>query len=265
MAAMEIQTRTVAGTQVTYYRGGPAESGGPPLLFLHGAGGAANSLGFMKGFTADHDVIVPDHPGFGASDMPDWLDTIHDMAFFYLDFLEALDLRDVHIVGQSLGGWIALEIAVRSTERIGRLSLLGAAGLNLPDVAKGDLFMWDKETRYRTMIHDTALAEKLLAMPTTPEQDEIAIKNEFTTARLAWEPRFFDPHLYKWLHRITVPTQVIWGDHDPVFPPPYGEALAEHIPGAQLSMIKDCGHLPQIEKPAELTALIAAFAKGEAS
>lgn len=261
MAELHTKTATVTGCEVTYRRGGK----GPTVLFMHGAGGAGNALPFCSALADSFDVIVPDHPGFGASDTPEWLDTIHDMAFFYLDFLDALDLWDVHVVGQSLGGWIALEAAVRSTERIGRLTLVGAAGLNLPDVKKGDLFMWDKETRFRTMIHDTALAEKLLAMPTTPEQDEIAIKNEFTTARLAWEPRFFDPHLYKWLHRITVPTQVIWGDHDPVFPPPYGEALAARIPGAQLHVIEACGHLPQIEHPDRLSGLITAFTPGDAA
>ncbi len=255
MSALQTQSIEINDASISYRRGGS----GQPLLFLHGAGGAGTALAFMEGFTESHDVIVPDHPGFGASDSPDWLETIHDMAFFYLDFLEALDLKSVHVIGQSLGGWIALEIAVRSTERIDRLSLLGAAGINLPDVAMGDLFSWDKETRFRTIIHDDAIAEKLLAMPTTPEQDAIAAKNEETTRLLCWNPRFHDPHLHKWLHRITVPTQIIWGANDPVFPPPYGEALAKLIPGAQLSMIDACGHLPQIEHPIELTKLILAF------
>ena len=252
MPALKSHEIVIGGANIAYRRGGS----GQPLLFLHGAGGAGTALGFMEGYTASHDVIVPDHPGFGASDTPDWLETIHDMAFFYLDFMDALDLHNVHVIGQSLGGWITLETAVRSTERIERLTLLGAAGINLPDVPMGDLFAWDKETRYRTIIHDTAIAEKLLAMPTTPEQDAIAAKNEQTTKLLCWEPRFHDPHLYKWLHRITVPTQVIWGTNDPVFPLPYGEALADFILGARLSVIDACGHLPQIEKPDELKALI---------
>lgn len=260
MTNLETRTETVTGTSVAYRRGGS----GPVLLFLHGAGGAGNALGFCESLTDQFDVIIPDHPGFGSSDTPGWLDTIHDMAFYYLDFLEALDLQDVHVVGQSLGGWIASEIAVRSTHRISRLTLVGAAGLNLPDVPMGDLFSWDKETRFRTLIHDGALAEKLLAMPTTPEQDAISAKNEAVTKRLAWEPRFFDPHLHKWLHRITVPSQVIWGDHDTVFPLPYGAALAAHIPGAKLETITACGHLPQVEHPAALATLIRAFSKAVA-
>ena len=255
MSALQSQTVEINCTSITYRRGGS----GQPLLFLHGAGGAGTALGFMEGYVASHHVIVPDHPGFGASDTPNWLETIHDMAFFYLDFMDALDLRDVHIIGQSLGGWITLEIAVRSTRRIKQLTLLGAAGINLPDVPMGDLFAWDKETRYRTIIHDDTISEKLLAMPTTPEQDAVAAKNEETTKLLCWDPRFHDPHLHKWLHRISVPTQIIWGADDPVFPLPYGETLAELIPSAELSVIDACGHLPQIEKPDALVELIEAF------
>ena len=186
MTTLQSQTINVNGTSIAYRRGGV----GQPLLFLHGAGGAGTALAFMEGFTEGHDVTLPDHPGFGASDTPDWLETIHDMAFFYLDFLDALDLRNVHVIGQSLGGWITMEIAVRSTERIDRLSLLGAAGIILPDVAMGDLFAWDKETRYRTIIYDETVAEKLLAMPATPDQDAIAAKNKETTKLLGWDPRF---------------------------------------------------------------------------
>lgn len=252
MAALDRLTTTVAGTEVCYRRGGSGQT----LVFLHGAGGSGNALPFLEKLTADHDVIIADHPGFGESGTPDWLETIHDMAFFYLDLLEALDLKDIHLVGQSLGGWIAMEVAVRSTARIGRLTLVGAAGITLPDVAMGDLFNWDKETRYRKMIYDSALADKLLSMPTTPEQDAIAVKNEETTKLLAWEPRFHDPALHKWLHRIDVPTRIIWGADDPVFPLPYGEALASLIPGARLSVIEQCGHLPQVDAPEKLKALL---------
>ena len=87
-----------------------------PLLFLHGGGGAGIWLPCMARLAKKFDVIAPEHPGFGASDTPPWLDTIGDLANFYLDFLEQLDLRGVHLVGSSLGGWIAAELAVRNTQ-----------------------------------------------------------------------------------------------------------------------------------------------------
>jgi len=257
---MELKEKelVVSNTTITYKRGGS----GRKILFLHGAGGSDSCLSFCNSLSLNHDVILTDHPGFGKSETPEWLDNIHDMAFFYLDFLERMNLRNVHLVGQSLGGWIALEIAIRSTQRINFLTLIGSAGINIPEVRKGDLFMWDKDTRYRKMIYNKELAEKIINMPKNDDQNNTAIKNEFTTARLAWEPRFFDPNLPKWLHRINIPTQVIWGQNDLIFPLAYGEKLAASIPDASLSVIEDCGHLPQIEKPKKLEHLIKKFTEG---
>src|SRR5437868_4687556 len=96
------------------------DGSGPPLLFLHGAGGGRGWSPFLASLSERFDVIAPDHPGYGQSETPDWLDNIHDMAFFYLDLIEALGLADIHLVGASLGGWIAAEMAVRSTARVAR-------------------------------------------------------------------------------------------------------------------------------------------------
>ena len=173
--------------------------------------------------------------------------------------MAALGLNHVHLVGTSLGGWMALEMAVRSTQRLASLTLVGAAGLNLKDVRTGDIFMWEHEERIRNMIHDPALAERILGLTPTEDQAATAVKNEFATARLAWQPRFLDPHLHKWLHRIDVPTQIIWGRHDRVFPLPYADNLHARIPGSRLNVIDDCGHLPHVERPDRLGALISDF------
>jgi pimeloyl-ACP methyl ester carboxylesterase len=249
----------ISGCKTTLRRGGPKGQSAPTLLYLHGAGGSGNVVGFAERLAEQFDVILPDHPGFGESDLPGWLDNIHDAAYFYLDLLKALNLRDVHIVGSSLGGWIALEIAVRSTERIKSLVLSGAAGLNCKEARRGDIFMWETEQRIRNMIVDKALADKLLGMKPTEEQAAIAVKNEFATARLAWDPRFFDPNLHKWLHRIDVPVQIVWGDADKVFPLPFGENLHKHLPGSTLTVIPKCGHLPHVEQPDRFKAIITGF------
>jgi pimeloyl-ACP methyl ester carboxylesterase len=257
---MEYASREVgvAGTPLCYREAGPETAA--PLLFLHGAGGADSALPFLSGFAGLRRVIVPDLPGFGRSATPAWLDNIHDAAYACLEFIEALDLRGLHLVGTSLGGWIALEVAVRDASRIASLTLVGASGIRPGDIPTGDLFMWSPEERVRRLIADPALADRILALPQTPEQAEVALRNHFTTARLAWEPRFFDPHLEKWLHRVRVPTHVIWGGEDQLFPPAYGRRLASLIPGARFSVIPDCGHLPQVERPAELAALVSQLA-----
>src|SRR6201999_2945594 len=122
---------SVRGCHINLMRGGT----GRPLLFLHGAGGG-RWLPYLSDLAARHDVIAPEHPGFGASDTPAWLDTIPDLANFYLDFLDQLDLTDVHLVGCDLGGWIAAELAVRNARRLASLTLAGAAGIHVPGVAQ---------------------------------------------------------------------------------------------------------------------------------
>lgn len=255
---MEFETRTVAiaDARMTYREAGS----GPTLLFLHGAGGASALLPMLEPLAARHRVIVPDLMGYGQSDDPDWLDDIHDAAYACLDFIEALDLRDVHLVGTSIGGWIALEVAIRNESRLRALTVIGASGIRPGDIATGDLFMWSPEERVRNLVVEAELAERILAAPQTPEQQEVAIRNHFTTAKLAWEPRFFDPGLEKWLHRIRIPTQVIWGDSDRLFPLEYGRKLHALIPGARWTVIERCGHLPHAEQPAKLRELLEARA-----
>ena len=253
----------VAGSPLHYRQSTPPGSLGAggllqrgSLLFLHGAGGAESALPCLSRFAAELPVLVPDHPGFGQSPDPAWLDNIHDAAYAYLDFLEALDLRNVHLVGTSLGGWLALEIAVRNADWLASLTVIGACGIRPGQIPTGDLFMWSPEDRVRNLVADPALAERILALPQTEAQQERALRNHFTTAKLAWEPRFFDPHLEKWLHRLRLPTQVIWGAEDRLFPLEYGQRLAQLIPGARFSVIERCGHLPQVERPDELVALL---------
>ena len=234
---------SIDGCDVSLLRGG----GGPPLLFLHGAGGAGIWLPFMDRLAERFDVIVPDHPGYGASDTPDWLDDLTDLAFFYLDFLEAEGLSDIHLVGSSLGGWIAAEMAIRDAARLKSLTLVSTAGIHVDGVPKGDIFLWTPEQRVHRLFHDRSLAEARLAVEPTEEEADIALKNETTTAMLVWSPRFYNPQLRKWIHRIRLPTLIVWGDDDQIFPPAYAEAWHELIPGSRLEIVPRCGHLPHVE------------------
>src|SRR5207248_7022620 len=155
----------VDGCRLNLRRGGSGE----PLLYLHGASGAPAVLPFMEKLAQRFDVLVPEHPGFGASDEPGWLENMHDLAYFYLDVLESLELRGLHLVGSSLGGWLALEMAVRDASRLKSLLLVGPAGISVPGVKPGDVFLWSPEELTRNLFFDPALAEKMLAQPMTPE------------------------------------------------------------------------------------------------
>ena len=170
----------VDGCRINLRRGGSGE----PLLYLHGSGGAPAVLPFMEKLAERFDVLVPEHPGFGASDEPEWLENMHDLAYFYLDVLKSLELRGVHLVGSSLGGWLALEMAVRDGSRLKSLVLVGPAGISVPGVKPGDVFLWSPEELARNLFFDPALAEKMLAQPMTPELLDESLKNRHTVARL---------------------------------------------------------------------------------
>jgi pimeloyl-ACP methyl ester carboxylesterase len=247
---------TIDGCKIRIVRAGT----GAPLLYLHGAASPTMWAPHMEQLAQHFDVIAPDHPGYGASDMPDWLDNVGDLAYFYLDALEALKLDHVHIVGASLGGWIAAEMAVRNCARIKAMTLVAPAGLKVKGAPNGDIFLWTPEQLVRNLFHDQALAERALAVPLSDEQLNIAARNRLTTARLAWQPRLHNPDLPKWLHRINVPVQIIWGDHDKVTPAAHGPVYAKLIPGPRLEIMAGCGHVAQMEKPAEFVAKVVAFA-----
>jgi pimeloyl-ACP methyl ester carboxylesterase len=235
---------------------------GRPMLMLHGASDSGLWLPSMTALTATHDVIVPEHPGYGTSDTPAWLDTIADLANFYLDLLNQLDLTGVDLVGHGLGGWIAADLAVRNTRRLASLTLVGAAGVHVKGVARVDPFLRTDEQRIRDSFHDPARAEPLLERMRRPEFEDIGLKNLTTTARLVWQPRGYDPHLAKWLHRIDVPVLLIWGADDRLVPPDFAAAWQRLIAGAKLVVIPDCGHLPHVEQPHGYVAAIEEFLQG---
>ena len=232
---------------------------GAPLLFLHGGGGAPMWLPFMESLAQRFDVIVPEHPGFGGSDTPEWLDTVGDLAYFYLDVVDALKLSGVHLVGTSLGGWIAAEIAVRNCTNLKTLTLASAVGINVKGVPKGDLFMWSREQLVRNLYHDGKLAETALAQPVSDAMMMTYAKNQLASAKLGWSPRLYNPHLHKWLHRISVPTLLIWGDDDKLVPAQHGTAFQALIPGAQLTVFEHCGHVPQVERADAFVTAITDF------
>jgi len=245
-------THVIEGVRVSILRGGS----GTPLLFLHGSDAFGDWLPFMETLALEYDVIVPDHPGFGRSDTPQWLDNIGDLAHFYRALIDELGLHDVVLAGHGLGGWIACELALRNTRDLRALILVDSAGLPLT-VDGVDTFMCSPDEIRNASYLDVARA---------PEPDDAfraqQAKSALMTARVAWRPRFYDPQLAKWLHRLQLPTLVVWGAADAVFPPPQAEVFAAAIPGARTLIIPAAGHLPHIEAPQAFTAGAAAFING---
>lgn len=255
MTEMRRSMERVDGCTVSVRRAGRGE----PLLFLHGARGAPQWLPFMNALAERFEVIVPEHPGFGRSEAPEWLDTVGDLAYFYLDFIRALGLGTLNLVGTSLGGWIAAELAVRDESALKTLTLVASAGIHVKGVQKGDLFLWSPEQLVRNLVVDQRIADGMLSQVLPEEEQDLMMKNALTSAKLAWQPRLYNPHLAKWLHRIRTPTLILWGDSDKVIPPAYGPAFRDLIPKSRLHILRDCGHLPHVEKTAEYVAAITGF------
>jgi pimeloyl-ACP methyl ester carboxylesterase len=209
-----VEMVTVAGATVRLFRGGS----GPALVFLHGAGGHTGWMAFLDELATRFAVFAPEHPGFGQSDDPPWLDEVADLAYFHLDLLKTLDLDRVHLMGTSLGGWVAAEMAVRNTARLASLTLVGAVGITADGEAIPDIFRMPDAENLRRFYADPERAARRLGDLAKADMNLVA-KNRATVMRLAYRPRFYNPGLAKWLHRIDVPTLLLWGAEDGLVPP----------------------------------------------
>ena len=181
-------------------------------------------------------MIVPEHPGYGASDKPEWLDTISgDLANFYLDFLDQLDLRGVHLVGcgRSAGCGLPAELAVRRTRRLPSLTLIGAAGIHVKDVSSRSIYSCTtmSSASASCFLRSGPRSRRSLRRLQRQMHEDAALKNQIATARLIWQPRGYDPHLQKWLHRIDVPTLLVRGAKDRLFLQEYAVCLPAADPG----------------------------------
>ncbi len=182
-----------------------------------------------------------------------------DLALFYLDLLDALKLDRVHIVGQCIGGWLALEIAIRNTGRIKSLVLVNSAGLRVKGVPRADMFACSESDLLKLLFAAEGGAEWLASWRASPDLEDIYDRNRAAAARYSWSPRLCNPKLDRWLHRIDVPTHIIWGEDDRVIPPAYASALKNLIAGATVATLPDCAHMPHIEQPQAFAGEISRF------
>jgi pimeloyl-ACP methyl ester carboxylesterase len=242
--AAETTELNIRGVTVRLHRAGS----GPVVLFLHGAGGVPQWLPFFDALAGRYTVLVPEHPGFGGSDDPTWIASMPDLAMFYLDLVEEAGLDGLHLIGNSLGGWLAAEILVRDRSRFRSLVQLAPAGIRVKGVPCGDNFIWGPEEAIRNLYHDQTVADRILALTPSEAQLDVMLHNRFTVAKFGWQPRWYDPDLEKWLHRIKLPALVIWGTEDKIMPPAFAALWRERLPDAQVLTVPVCGHLPHVEQ-----------------
>ncbi len=230
---------------------------GPAIVFIHGTGGSGKVwFNQLRRFEADYRVLAPDLPGYGRTPLPDFIRSVDDYPAFVLALLDALGLSQAILVGNSMGGRVALQLALDHPERVAGLVLINSSGLKLPGIPTVNVRETDPADFAAKLFYRApgdsraALAERFVD---TPEQQQA----RQTMLRLTAGPLRHD--MQDRLGEILAPTLVIWGEGDRIIPPVYANTFAAAIPEARLAMIERAGHVPMLERPGAVNEAIARF------
>ena len=250
------RTIPVQGIETHLFEAGSASA--PPALFLHGAHSGNLWLDYHRALAEHFHVFAPDLPGFGLTGRPDWMRDITDYVLYLQDLLQALGLKKPLIIGHSLGGWMAAELAVWYPELIGKLVLCNAAGLRVKGSPMANLFALNPQEALALCFENSNAAAPLI--PAEPSIDFFMTqyRENISLALLMWNPNY-DPRLERRLARITCPTLIIWGANDRLIPPVYGETWHKSIPGSTLVSMPGTGHMPMFEQQDAWMQQITAF------
>ena len=258
---MPTTDRTVTvGPEKTALQLGEYGDGDHFVLLLHGGAGPASVDAFAQKLAADPDVkvVVPTHPGFAGADRQPGVATIADIAALYDALLDELEATDAIVIGNSIGGWIAAELALLGNERLGRLVLVDAVGLHVDDHPVADFFALDFEQLAELSYADP---ERFRIDPSAlPPAAQQAMAASRQALRDYAGTSMVDETLARRLPGISVPTLVVWGDHDRIVDAEVGRAFASAIPGARFVLLERTGHLPQLESPDRLLEALDGFA-----
>ncbi len=230
----------------------------PPLLYLHGTYLGNLWLDFHTTLSRHFHIFAPDTPGFGLTLRPDWMRDMSDYILYFRDLLNVLGLDKPAIIGHSLGGWMAAELAIWYPERVGKLVLSNAAGIRVKGSPIANLFAMNPQEILAVCFDDPMAAFPLIPPEVNVDYLLDQYRQRMTLASLAWNPNY-DPKLERRLVWIACPTLIIWGEHDRLIPQVYGDVLQQRIPGAKLVKLPDTGHMPMFEKHAEWAQHIAEF------
>jgi pimeloyl-ACP methyl ester carboxylesterase len=231
------------------------QGAGVPFLLLHGGAGPASMQPFASLLAARHDarVLAPVHPGFGLTSRPAGLDDIQALAQLYVAYLAELSLEGVTVVGNSVGGWVAAELALLAPERLSRVVLVDAVGVEAADHPVADVSGLSPPQIMALSFHDPA---PFVRDPAGLSETERAALANNRAALAAYAPQMTDRTLATRLAGLQVPVLVVWGESDGIVDVNYGRAYAEAIPGARFEVLPDTGHVPQLETPEQLLSVI---------
>jgi pimeloyl-ACP methyl ester carboxylesterase len=250
--AYEEQRYDINGIDTAVFSAGE----GPPLVFFHG-GGTMTGFDVLLPLAAKSRLIVPHHPGFGASGDDESIDARHDYHLHYLELFDRLGLGEIALAGHSLGGAMAASFALHHPERVRRLVLAAPWGLNVPEHPTTDIFSVPPEEIVSYLFADLSRFED--APPPSSEFLAEREREGVSLARVVGQT--YDPKLEKWLHRIAAPTLVLWGEADRLIPFEQAAVWAGHIPDAVVRTFPGAGHLLFDESEDAVTA-VGEFASG---
>jgi pimeloyl-ACP methyl ester carboxylesterase len=231
---------------------------GRAFLILHGGAGPASMSGLADVLAQDAHAIVPTHPGFDGEPRPDWFARIDDLVLAYLALIDHLSLSNVVVVGNSVGGWIAAEMALRKSPRLAGIVLLNAVGIDTGSVERpiADPMKLAPAERSALAFHDP---KRFAVAPSSPEAAAAMAANQQTLRVYAGDPFMHDPSLRMRLAHISIPALVAWGESDHIVDVAYGQRYASSIPGARFELVSEAGHFPQIERRDVVVQLIHNF------
>jgi pimeloyl-ACP methyl ester carboxylesterase len=238
---------------------------GEPLLFLHGAGGLHQGA-YLDDLARKFTVYAPVHPGFGGSEGLEHIDDVIDLALYYHDFMDAIGLESAHVVGHSMGGMLAAELAALCSHRVRKLVLSNAVGLWRDDAPVLDFFVLSPEQLIPYIIHDPASPALRDAFPLPDSQDALIeamyqrIQSFSAAGKFMWP--IPDRGLRRRIHRIQSPTLIIWGESDGLVPPSYAEDFRSNIKDSRVVILKECAHMPMFEQREEFVSLVSEFLSG---
>ncbi len=235
---------------------------GSPLLFLHSEFNLEPNE-FHAELAKSFKVIAPRHPGFGESSGTDHLLDLHDLLYYYLDFLDAENLRNLPVVGHGLGGMFAAELAALQPDRFSKLVLIAPYGLWDANTPAYDIFATTPKELAARLFVDAA-APGAVAIAEAPSDQERFIdymveraKSMASSAKYLWP--IPNRGLRNRIHRVTTPTLVVWGEEDQIIPPVYAVRFQNLLPNARVSMISGASHLPDVEQPVRLAEAVKGF------
>ena len=230
---------------------------GEPVLLLHGGAGPGSFAGFADQLAARFPfrVLTPVNPGFDGTPRPEGLDSVRKLADVYARLLAELELTGVTVAGNSIGGWVAAELALAAPDRVARLVIIDGAGLDSADHPMADFYSLtlDQVTEL-SWANPEGHRIDLSAM--TEAQRAIAGGNRAALAAYGGTS-MADPTLAARLSGVTADTLVVWGEADRMMTPAYGKEYAAAIAGASFRLLPGAGHLPQLETPEAVLALFA--------